>query len=79
MMISCSGRKLYEEDLVAISFYLPSGVLVMVRGIVRAVAAADEKAPQRYGIEFQNLGFQHRREIRNFVAAATSDDSLLDG
>jgi len=74
MMMDCKDQKLKQGDLLALSFFLPTGLVVMVRGIVRGVIAAKDTMPERYGIEFQNLGFQYKRAIRNFVAAATKDD-----
>ena len=53
------------------SFYLSSPLLIIVRGIVRNIIPAKPGVPERYGIEFTHLGFQYKREIRNFVSAAT--------
>lgn len=72
MMISCAQDKLEEGIQLVVNFFLPSGSLVMVRGIVRSVIEAASGHPKRYGVEFVNVGFQSKREIRNFVAAATS-------
>lgn len=73
MMISSAVPPLEGAQLV-ISFFLTSGSLIMVRGVVRSIIPAQGKWPERYGIEFLNLGFQYKREIRNFVAAATRLD-----
>jgi hypothetical protein len=73
MMIA--GRQTLQTGSQAvISFFLNSGTLIIVRGVVRSVVPAEKGLPQRYGIEFLNLGFQYKREIRNFVAAATRVD-----
>ncbi len=77
MMFDFKGKQLLEGTLIAASFYLPSGVLIMVRGVVRAVVPAKDGKPQRFGIEFIELDFQFKREIRNFVAAATRQDGQL--
>lgn len=77
MMVTSSDIQLVEGMMIAVNFFLPSGVLVMVRGIVRAVVPAKDKLPLRYGIEFVNLGFHYKREIRNFVAAATRGDGHI--
>jgi hypothetical protein len=73
MMVS-SKDKLTEGGQLVVNFFLPSGALIMVRGVVRSVIPAKDGHPMRYGIEFLNVGFQSKREIRNFVAAATSHD-----
>lgn len=74
MMVDCRRGKLKEGTKLALNFFLPGGQVVMVRGIVRAVIPAKEGLPERYGLEFMNLGFQFKRAIRNFVAAATRED-----
>lgn len=75
MMISHS-MALAEGTQLVVSFYLSSDKMVMVRGIVRSIVKAQGSSPERYGLEFLNLGFQYKREIRNFVAAATQDGHL---
>lgn len=70
MMIS-SRRKMEAGQTVVISFYLPTSATIVVRGVIRSVIPADKGLPERYGLEFVNLGFQFKREIRNFVASAT--------
>ena len=72
ILISSVTPLVVGENLV-LSFFLTAG-LVMVRGAVRSVVPPKDKHPQRFGIEFLNLGFQSKREIRNFVAAATRLD-----
>jgi hypothetical protein len=73
MMIS-SEHPLEVGVPTVVSFFLHVGSLIIVRGVIRSVIPAENGAPQRYGIEFLNLGFQYKREIRNFVAAATRVD-----
>ena len=74
MMIDCKGRKLKVGTHTALNFFLPDGSIVMVRGTVRAIVPAKGGDPERYGLEFLNLGFQNKRAIRTFVAAATRED-----
>ena len=76
MMIS-SASSLEVGTQTVISFFLISGSLIIVRGVVRSVVQARGKLPKRYGVEFLNLGFQYKREIRNFVAAATRVDGPI--
>ncbi len=70
MMIS-SPKQLQVGVQVVTSFFLESQLLIIVRGIVRNIIPAKGDLPERYGIEFTHLGFQYKREIRNFVASAT--------
>jgi hypothetical protein len=70
MMVSC-GVDLEIGTQTVVSFFLAKGSLIIVRGVVRSVVKSPDGVPERYGIEFLNLGFQFKREIRNFVAAAT--------
>lgn len=74
MMVDCKEQRLKEGRNLVLSFFLPNQGLVMVRGIVRGIIPAKDGQPERYGVEFLNLGFQHKRAIRNFVAAATRED-----
>ena len=53
---------------VIVNFYLKE-TLVIVRAVVRNVNQPAGIAAERYGVEFQNLSFLFRREIRNFVAS----------
>lgn len=78
MMISIAEGKLEEGTNLSLSFFLPAGQLIMVRGVVRNIVPAGQGRPVRYGIEFLNVGFQSKREIRNFVAAATREDGQLN-
>jgi hypothetical protein len=78
MMLSLDNLIMEMGRQVAVTFFLPSGYVVMVRGVVRSVIQADQKFPIRYGIEFVNLGFQSKRAIRNFVAAATHGDGHIN-
>lgn len=70
-MLVSSRSPLAIGTLVVASFFL-KGVTVIVRGVVRNVMEAKENVPERYGLEFQNLEFQFKREIRNFVASASN-------
>jgi c-di-GMP-binding flagellar brake protein YcgR len=70
MMFACRETLTVGTQIVA-SFYVHSQTLIVVRGVVRSVIPADAGMPVRYGLEFLNLGFQFKREIRNFVAAAS--------
>ena len=75
MMVS-APQDLAEGDRLVVSFYLPGVPLIIVRGVVRSVIPENGEQAERYGIEFENLGFQRKREIRNFVAAARRDSSF---
>lgn len=69
-MLISSRRPLKEGDRLVISFFM-SNIPIVVQGIVRNVVPAAEGKPERYGIEFLNLEFSFKREIRNYVASAT--------
>ena len=70
MMIS-APKKLDVGVQIVTSFYLEGLQLIIVRGIVRNIMPAKGSLPERYGIEFTHLGSKYKREIRNFVSAAT--------
>lgn len=70
-----SREKLRLGQRVVVSFVMTNGLTIIVRGVVRNVAAAPAVGPKlgegdRYGVEFENLEFHHKREIRSFVASA---------
>lgn len=75
MMIDFSRRELQEGQHLAVSFPLPGGLIVIVRGIVRAIIPSKGGHPKRYGLEFVSLAFNYKRAIRNFVAAATREEA----
>lgn len=70
IMVSSGTPLEMGHELVA-SFFL-AGKTVIVRGIVRNTLPAKGNLPIRYGLEFVNLEFQYKREIRNFVASASN-------
>ncbi|MGE0529545.1 MAG: PilZ domain-containing protein [Bdellovibrionales bacterium] len=70
IMVS-SQKALQIGRLLVVSFFLNSHLNIVVRAIVRSMLPADNEHPQRYGLEFQNLEFQYKREIRNFVASTS--------
>ena len=70
MMLSYAPGTLPDGALLAVSFYLPSGELIMLRGSVRYNSPLKPGDSPRYGIEFLNVNFHYKREIRNYVAAA---------
>jgi hypothetical protein len=74
-MMFSSKRKLAIGQMVVVSFYLPTSATIVVRGTIRSCIPAAGNLPERYGVEFANLGFQFKREIRNFVASATGADA----
>lgn len=76
MMLSFTASALEVGTKIVASFFLNSTATVIVRGVVRNVMAPSDGLPQRYGIEFSNLEFQHKREIRNFVASATHSEAV---
>lgn len=72
MMVS-SERALTKGDRLVLTFQVPGGSLVIVTGIVRYVQ--EHQTPALcYGVEFSNLNFIYKREIRNFVASSTDDE-----
>ncbi len=75
-MMVTAPRDLSIGEQLVVCFYLPGCALVIVRGVVRSVIPESGEVAERYGIEFENLGFQHKREIRNFVASTERGEGL---
>lgn len=76
MMIE-SDRPLAIDQMIVVSFFLPGRTSpVVVRSAVRSkIPSKEANGLERYGIEFLNLGFAYKREIRNFVAAASGHET----
>lgn len=72
MMLS-SARELKRGDLLVVSFFIAAKMPIMVRAIVRSVVTEGDL---RYGVEFVGLDFHSKREIRNFVASATRQETV---
>ncbi len=68
-----SSRELAMEDHVIVSLQVPGGSFVSVRATVKN--KQDEGGGRFvYGVSFENLKFEWRREIRNFVTARTTNE-----
>ena len=74
MMVS-TERAFSDGDQMVMSFSLENGAILVVRAIVRSFQGPQRRTginePARVGVEFVNLEFHYKREIRNFVASAT--------
>ncbi len=68
MMLHSHLQMVKGQKLVVI-FRLPDRQETVVRAIVRYQLNEPSPFGARYGIEFENLEFKARREIRNYVAS----------
>ncbi len=68
--MSLLANFLKAGDRVVVTFQIPAGSLVCVRGLIRYTEIGDTMS---VGIQFENLDFHFKRELRNFVARATQD------
>lgn len=76
MMIHFHAGELEVGDQLVASFFLSMDSTVIVRAVVRSKVPATGESPVRYGLEFSNLEFHYKREIRNFVASATQTEAV---
>ncbi len=69
MLLEMEHTLVVGQKLV-ITFALPGTSAGVVRGVIRYVLE-DKKGGslKRYGVEFENLDFQSKRDIRNYVAS----------
>ncbi len=67
-----SEEPLEEGVHLIVNFQIHEGSFMSVRGIVRN--KREEAGRTVYGVSFENLKFEWRREIRNFVTARTSNE-----
>ena len=68
-----SAQEMAMEAHVIVSFQVPDGSFISVRATVKN-KQDDGGGRFVYGVSFENLKFEWRREIRNFVTARTSNE-----
>jgi hypothetical protein len=56
-------------DRVVLTFKPPGVEQTVVQSVVRFSMKDEERVGFKYGLEFTNLGFQAKRQIRSFVAS----------
>ncbi len=62
--------KLENEQRLLVNFHLPDRGLLVARGVVRyKMKEPKSKSGFAYGVQFDNLDFDIKRHIRNFVAS----------
>lgn len=75
-MMVYSPTPLKLGQAVVVSFKLPDKAPDIVRAVVRYILPPERGQGPRYGIEFANLDFNVKRDIRNYVAAkSAAEDS----
>ena len=55
-------------DLVVVTFMVPTGDMVSVQAEIRNAIPGDERGRRAYGLQFENLPFAKKRQIRFYVA-----------
>lgn len=76
-MMIASPVKLVQGQNVVVTFKLPQVSPTVVRGVVRYELSEEQcQGDYRYGIEFINLGFLEKREVRNYVAEKSMAEFL---
>lgn len=68
-MMVHSHLKMKKGQRLVVIFKLPGSMETVVRAIVRYELDQPSPFGSNYGIEFENLEFKVRREIRNYVAS----------
>lgn len=75
-MLIFSPIDLKEGQKIVLSFKLPGYELIVAMGTVRYLLPVDSKNPvQRYGVQFDGIDFNVKRQIRNFVASKEAGPS----
>ena len=68
--VSMAFRTLLDADKnIVVNFQIPGGSFVSVRALVRNVNPVKQGNLYILGCSFENLDFDHKREIRSFVSA----------
>jgi c-di-GMP-binding flagellar brake protein YcgR len=73
-MALISKEPLAQAQQVVVSFQIPGGDFVSLRGVVRS--AKNENGRFIHGLSFENIAFTHKRQIRSFVSARSSDEEV---
>jgi hypothetical protein len=66
---------LTEGFAVALTFQIPGGDFVSLRGTVRS--CRDENGRFLHGLSFENIPFSHKRQIRSFVSERSENDEVI--
>ncbi len=78
-MMFYSAVKMRIGQRLVLTFKLPGQNPEVVMGCVRYILQPDQTGQERYGIEFLNLDFNVKREVRNYVAQnGTYSQSEID-
>ncbi len=69
-MLIHSSRELLSGQKIVLSFNVPGFVYVVCRGQIRYVKKASENdgGENLYGVQFDNIEFNAKRQIRTYVA-----------
>lgn len=54
---------------VVVSFNIPGGGFVSLRGEIKSVEKANSSGLVTHGVSFQEISFSHKRQIRTFVSS----------
>lgn len=65
-----------DRDLMVLTFKIPHGPTLCLRGEVRNIDVDAEGRPI-VGLEFTNISFDLKRAIRSYVAARLETESLI--
>ena len=83
VQIGEGGMMIYSDDKLAVgqrvvlSFKLPGRIPSVVMGTVKYVMTEKVSSRESYGLEFTNLNFEVKREIRNYVAMQTDQAGAI--
>lgn len=64
---------LLKDELIVVTFQIPGGSIICIRAVVR-YSGPKVEGSATYGVQFENLDFVYKRELRNFVASASQID-----
>ncbi|MDZ4677928.1 MAG: PilZ domain-containing protein [Oligoflexia bacterium] len=76
MLVESNGP-IKNADHIVVNFYIPKKGFVSVTGVVVYIKPANEKRGPAYGVQFNNLTFENKRMIRDYIADKTSEEVSL--
>ena len=74
LLVSCESLKLRKGDLVVVTLRIPGVIQGVVLGSIIYVTPEG-----RYGMSFDKIEFELKRQIRNFVASSTTGKTQASG
>lgn len=72
------ARPLPEGKKIVMSFQIPGGAFISVQAEIKNNKKDHRSSLFHFGVNFLNLKFEHKRDVRSYVSARTESERDLD-